>query len=163
MEQKSQRLARRSAAVFIFLLAIVLFQDRLTIMRHGLDSYQWPAVIGEVIDAEARPSDGGRGAGTWSVRVHYRYIVDGQTYTSSRIRFTRFFHVRSQEEVEMALVRFQLGQPITVFHHPRRPWISVLEPGSDRSSWLGLLLSALLAVVAVVFWLVPTRRIRQSC
>lgn len=161
MEQKSQRLARRIAALFIFILAVVLFQDRLTILRHGVDSSQWPNVVGEVISAEARPVGGGRAGGTWSIRVQYRYTVDEQAYTGSRIRFTRSLNARLDAEVELAMLRFQSGQPIRVYHHPQRHRISVLEPGSDRSGWLGIVLSGLLFAVAIVFWLVPTRRVGQ--
>ena len=44
----------------------------------------------------------------------------------------------------------------------QRQELSVLEPGLDRSARLGMVLAVLLMLIAVVFWVVPTRRVRAD-
>jgi hypothetical protein len=161
MEQASQRRARRIAAAFICLLAIVLLGDRLVLLRYGLESPSWPVAAGVITSVDARPIGGGRAGGSWTLKIEYQYQVGQVMYQGRRIRFTRSLGARSELDVDQALSRFQPGYAINVHHHPRRPGVSVIEPGADRSGWLGLIVSLLLFVVAAVFWLVPTRRHAQ--
>ncbi len=144
------------------LMGLFLFFDRFEMVRHGLASEYWPTTVGEVRDFEARPIGDVRSGGTWSLKVHYVYQVDDQVYSSDRLRFSRAIAEHDRTEIDEALDRFEPGQPVPVHYHPQRHELSVLQTGVDRSGWFGMVLAVMLMVIAVVFWIVPTRRVSSD-
>ncbi len=141
----------------VMLMGLLMFLDRFEMIRHGLASEDWPTVAGVVRDFDTRMIGDVRSGGTWSFTVHYMYRVDGHEYSSDRLRFSRAIAERDTAEIQAMLERFEPGRTVTVYHHPQQHDLSVLEPGVDRSGWLGMLLAILLLILAVVFWIVPTR------
>jgi hypothetical protein len=162
LERIAQKRARKAAAVFIFLLAVVLLQDRVRVLYHGLNSTHWPIVSGTVIDVDSQRVGDFRGTESWSFSISYSYVVNDVESVGSRVRFSRAAWQYSQEDVERLWQQFQPGATVDVYVHPRRHHLSVLQPGVDRSAALGLVLSLLLIGVAVVFWQIPTRMVRSG-
>jgi hypothetical protein len=161
-ERIGQRRARKVAAIIVMLMGLILFLDRVELVRHGMDSADWPVVTGEVVESEARPIGDVRSGGTWSLTVRYVYQVDGRQYSGDRMRFARSIVQRERVQIDEALEQYEPGNPILVHHHPQHHELSVLETGLDRSGWLGMLLAILLMIVAVVFWVVPTRTVSSA-
>lgn len=101
--------------------------------RIGQASPEWPHVMGEMLEARARAyNETGDSSGTptheWFTEVRYRYSVNGQTYTGTRLRaFGRRHMDEAQAQAELA--PFPVGKPVKVFYDPAKPESSVLIPG----------------------------------
>lgn len=161
MERRGQRLARKTAAVLVLLMAIGLIQDRVRLLSDGVSSLQWPTVVGTVIDAEAEQIAGARAGPGWRIYVDYRYEVNGREYRADRLRFTRRLGGRTRTQAADELLQYVPEGPVLVYYNPRRPERAVIEPGPDPRAWFGLAVGVLLLVVAAVFWIVPTRSTRR--
>ena len=111
----------------------------------------WPSVTGVVARAtvEVRsgsttrfdsPADRERKSSFTPV-VHYRWSVDGRSYTGSRYRIgggSSLGRFPTRAEAQAALDRYAPGQPVTVFHDPADPAEAVLQPGGDWGAWVPL-------------------------
>ena len=155
-------MARRVASIVIALLAVVLLTDRYELLRDGGASENWPVVEARVVESSMLPLGGGRGGGAWTIRLTYAYTFGDRDFEGSRIRFTRQLNERSFEQAEAAMERYATGNTIDVRVSPDDPAQSVLEPGIDRTAWLGLVLALMMLAVSVIFWLVPTRVVRAD-
>lgn len=157
MERRVQKQARRIAAVFILLLASMLLGDRLFLLWMGTSSNDWPMAVGVVKSFESSPVDTGRAGETWRVAIEYVYEVDGSLFHARRLRFTKRFAGLDQDALVLIESRYAPGTEVIVHHHPTRHSLAVLEPGPDAQAWFGLLVGLGLVLIALVFWLVPTR------
>lgn len=162
LERKNQKIARRCAAVFVLALALVLFWDRFELLQHGLGSPNWPQVSGEVVEVRSEPMGAGLGGANRKLVIVYRYQVQDSDYISTRERFSRRLQRYSVEAAESVMEQYRPGTNVTVFHHPQDPQVSVLETGVDYTVWMGLVIAFALMVVAVIFWVVPTRLARRD-
>ncbi len=139
------------------MLGLILMSDRLFLLWMGSDSENWPSVEGTVQSLAYRPIGMGRSGDGWHLTVDYTYSVEGRVYTSDRLRFAKGFAGLDEKKMAVAREQYAEGARITVYHHPRRPSLSVLIPGVGSHIWMGLILGLVLLLVAAVFWLVPTR------
>lgn len=156
LEKRVQKLARRSAALFVLLLALALVGDRAYLLWMGSSSEGWPQVDGTIQSFSYKEVGQGRAGEGWRLSVEYSYQVDGQEIHSDRLRFSKRFAGLDDEALADARRRYAEDARVTVYHHPGRPALSVLEPGMDSQAWLGLVLGFVLILIAVVFWTVPT-------
>ncbi len=100
-------------------------------MLHGWSSHEWPMTEGVVMESVGMGRT--RMGPGWTnqpsqVRVTYTYTVEGRTYQSRRRRFGGD-GMSVVEHAPMITARYPVGAHVTVFHHPRRPELAVLEPG----------------------------------
>lgn len=100
-------------------------------IRQG--SPDWPHVTGEMLEARARArNETGDQAGTpthdWYTEVRYRYTVNGETYTGTRLRAFGLHHMDEQSALQ-EIAPFPPGQPVKVYYDPAKPSSSVLIPG----------------------------------
>ncbi len=96
-------------------------------------SPNWPHVMGEMLEARARArNETGDQRGTpthdWFTEVRYRYTVNGQTYTGTRLRAFGLNHMDEASALH-ELAPFPKGQPVKVYYDPAKPSSSVLIPG----------------------------------
>ena len=161
MERIGQKRARRIAAVIIFILAIGLIQDRVRLLLVGQQSLHWPTVVGEVVDAESGRIAGSQSGRSWTIRVRYRYQVDGREFESDRLAFSRQIGGRTRIQADDELRQYVPGGPVLVHHDPDRPHRAVLRPGPDRQAYFGLTVGGGLILIALLFWAVPTRSRRR--
>ena len=143
-------------------MAVGLIQDRIRLLHEGTRSLDWPGVTGVVTEAMAEPLPGARAGPAWRLRVAYRYEFEGASYEGRRLRFSRRLAGRTQIQAETELLQYVPGGPILVHVDPERPQRSVVMPGADRRAWFGLIVGVGLLLIAVTFWLVPTRRSRSA-
>ncbi len=97
------------------------------------DSPQWPSVQGEIVLSRARAmNETGDASGTpthhWLAEVQYRYEVNGQAYTGSRIRALGLNHFDEASALS-ELAPFPVGARVPVYHRPDQPGTAVLIPG----------------------------------
>ncbi len=157
MERPGQRRARKIAAVIVAVMGIILLYDRIWIVRHGLGSEQWPQVSGRIEQFESDMVGGGRTRPAWRLSLRYIYTVDGNDYQGTRIRFSRALQRRGSDQIQQIENRYARAKVIQVRHHPDHPELSVLEPGVGRNAWFGLGLGVVMLLIALIFWIVPTR------
>lgn len=96
-------------------------------------SPDWPYVEGEMLEARARAhNETGDQKGTpnhqWFSEVRYRYTVNGQSYTGTRLRAFGLNHFDEQQALQ-ELAPFKVGSKVRVYYDPRDPASSVLIPG----------------------------------
>jgi hypothetical protein len=134
----------RSAMVFIAFavvgLAAVLAHmtaTRLELRRLSQESAAWPRVRGEVIDTRLLWSSSPRAGKTYWPTIHYRYSVDGTTFSGERVSFRPSY---GRGEAEDAVGRYPAGSRVSVWYRPRDPRTSVLEPNTWRAGLATLFL-----------------------
>lgn len=157
-EPRFQRRARRTVSLLVAVLALVLLADRAFILGYGQASLAWPAVEGVVLLSESSLRGTARGGERYGLSVLYGYTVDGQDFEGRRLEFVRSLSQRDEQAALEWMTTFEVGSPVTVFHHPQRPQLAVLHPGVDSSAWVGVGFGLLLLLLAGIAWRVPVRR-----
>jgi hypothetical protein len=110
----------------------------------GWQSRRWPATSGTVLESWVRECESTAASETtptllYEPVVRYTYAVNGQQRESRQIAF---LVVRgSKEAAEKVVARYPEGATVPVYHHPRLPYLAVLEPGR----WVGAFLLSIFA------------------
>lgn len=138
-------------------MGIALIQDRSELLLVGRNSLSWPSVQGTVLTARAEPLAGIRLGSGWRVHVNYVYDVGQTRFSGDRLRFSQRLGDMTQAEAELAMTEFVPAAPIELRYDPDQPGRSVILPGPDRRAWFGLCVGMILCLIAVVFWVVPTK------
>jgi len=105
----------------------------------------WPAADGVIIKSELEDSDGES-----SVRITYRYTVNGRNFESSQFSFTAVANDLPAKKRRVA--QYPVGQHAQVYYDPQKPTTAVLERG-DSLLWLGILATGLIFIVAALMLL----------
>lgn len=103
-------------------------QDRL---QYAASSIRWPTTPGTVLLSEIQDTQitrGKRQVDAYRAVVRYSYVVDGKTLEGDNLHFAYEPDTR-RERADAIIQRYRTGTSVTVFHHPHRPWVTVLEPG----------------------------------
>jgi hypothetical protein len=108
----------------------------------GLSAH-WRPIPGTVREVEIT-RDGENN--NFHVEVHYRYRIDGQEFTASRLRWGPMPSFPNKPAAEQYLSRFRTGHPVMVYVDPRRPERAVLLPGFHYAS----LIAPVFACVPVI-------------
>ncbi len=127
----------------VTLVGLTIFE-----LRRGRQSGSWPQVRGLVLESNVIERERADGGTIYSAEVTYGYTVSGDGHKSDRIDYE--WPKTDLRSAKRVTDRYLVGQEITVYHHPVKPSVSVLEPGPGWT-WaniLGLL-------VGVVFLSVP--------
>ena len=99
---------------------------------HGLNSRNWPITEGKVVhsgvQAHQSMDDDGDISTTYGASIQYEYNVSGQEIQGTRRSFTEM-RTNSVRRAEQILARYPQDSSVTVYHHPDKPSLSVLEPG----------------------------------
>ncbi|TET30890.1 MAG: DUF3592 domain-containing protein [Anaerolineales bacterium] len=99
---------------------------------HGLNSRNWPIAEGKVVhsgvQAHQSMDDEGDISTTYGASIEYAFNVSGQEIQGTRRSFTDM-RTNSVRRAEQILARYPQGSSVTVYHHPDKPSLSVLEPG----------------------------------
>ena len=122
------------------------------------ESTDWPQTDGSVaasgVDMKSDATDGRTRALRYSPAVSYGYDVDGRTYFSDRLGFTRVW-TGEESDAQAIVRRYPVGQAVTVYYDPDDPLRAVLTPGVSLNSTLGLLFGlgwiAIMTVAMYVF------------
>ena len=101
----------------------------------------WPAADGVIIKSELDDLDGDA-----SVRITYRYTVNGRNFESSQFSFTAVANDLPAKKRRVA--QYPVGQRVPVYYDPQNPTTAVLERGA-----VGILATGLIFIVAALMLL----------
>lgn len=126
---------------------------------HGLNSRNWPSTEGKVVHSGVQShqsmDDDGDISTTYGASIQYSYNVSGQEIQGTRRSFTDM-RTNSVRRAEQILARYPQDSSVTVYHHPDKPSLSVLEPGVEWWMYalmliiLGLLIFGILGALGLV-------------
>ena len=109
----------------------------------GLNSRNWPTVLGTVLASDVvispnSDSDGSTST-TFGAKITYQYEVEGQQFFGDRRTFAEY---RSSSSARAHRIAHQYppGSQVAVYYHPWRPELCVLEPGIR---WHGFLVAGI--------------------
>jgi hypothetical protein len=156
-------LSRGKSRTFLALFALPFLAAGIAMMvlwgiptlQKAKTSTSWPTTRGVVIDSDMeRKVDNGTGRHrsrsiTYHAHVTYEYAVDGTEYNCSTVSFGQYGS-SSRNHALQIVNRYPVGKTIEVHYDPDRPESAVLEPGVSFSSYLGLGLGGVFAVVGAV-------------
>jgi len=100
----------------------------------GRDSANWPAVTGKITYSRASYSKGEHG-GQYLPSVRYTYLVNGKSYTGTRITSSDMY----QKTLSLAndiLRDYPVGGEVYVFYNPSDPATSLLEIGIRKNVYI---------------------------
>jgi hypothetical protein len=140
---------RRWVSVGILIFGVVIALWGVRSVYFALASKNWPTTEGTVVSQEYVTKQEDRGwRGTRSFyHVSYTYSVENVAYTSDNVRFgLQILSVFFSAVEEKHAAHYPTGRKVTVYYHPQRPGVSVLEPGHDFQSVLMSLFGFSLAV-----------------
>ena len=122
----------------------------------ALQSAAWPVVEGRVVDSSVHDVGASDTGPVYTLRVTYRYAVDGVEHAGRRVHFGPSFPLSrfsfgSHTRAAVASERFRPGAHIRVHVHPTRRSLSTLLPGSGWELYATILaVSGLLAYLIVL-------------
>jgi hypothetical protein len=120
---------------------------------HGLNSRNWPITEGKVVHSGVQShqsmDDDGDISTTYGASIQYEYNVSGQEIQGTRRSFTDM-RTNSVRRAEQILARYPQDSSVTVYHHPDKPSLSVLEPGVEWWMYALMLIVLGLLVFGVI-------------
>ena len=114
----------------------------------------WPTMSGTVVMSrlmERRPGEIHGVRGAFYPEIRYEYLIGGQSFTGTRIKFRLHHSVQRDEEVLSIIHRYPVSTSVKVYCKPGQPRRSTLVPGGDGGA--DALFVAALAVVAIGVYL----------
>lgn len=138
-------------AAAMLVTGIALLAYGLWTGRRGNASQQWDCVPGELVSHEIIEVRGRYGTRNYSLRVAYRYSVDGREYEGRRLCFGVYVW-EGLSEVQLWLD--QNARQLEVFYDPKKPASAVLMPG--RAGAAGTVLFVIIGVLLTAMGLVFT-------
>jgi len=107
----------------------------------SLRTKYWPKTHGEITKSSLRKGtriSNGSTFDVFSSDVAYRYVVDGNEYSSTRVKWVDH---RSNNETfhKQVIEKYSLGKMVNVFYHPKKPETGLLEPGLSTGNLIALL------------------------
>ena len=135
-------------AGFICLITgyFVAFYFGKPILNNATASKSWPAINGIIKSSRVitnRDNDGTM----YSADVVYEYLVNGQKYNSSTIRFEADFKSSNSSKAYEVINRYPEGREVQVYYNPEKPELAVLEPGAFFSSYIIWLVGLLFFII----------------
>ena len=151
---------------FIFLGSVMVKSVVLDAVN-AVKSLSWPKVTGNVVASWVHFMAGEPGYGEYSgtvdtywPKISYQYSVGGVNYQSDLVRFGLALMYYSEEAAKrLTATKYAGGKPVTVYYHPHKPEVSVLEPGIKPGIFLLMLLSLLvlgMGAGVIIGWLYAT-------
>lgn len=136
-------------AIGLFLVGFGLFE----LVRQEF-SMHWRETQGTVVDSQTEwleQKKSGFGP-LLTVRVRYRYTVDGTDYESTRMTTGEPVHFYGVQEAAEFRKRFRPGDPITILYAPYDPSEATLIAERDSGPWILLGLGVPCSLLAMFLW-----------
>ena len=113
-------------------------------------SSHWPRTVATVTHSWVSRHEDSEGDEMFEANVTYSYYVDGQLITADRIRVGPRTSLSWRRPAERLVAKYPVGRGVTVAYDPTDPRQGVLEPGSTKTAWVLLAISAAWIVVSLV-------------
>jgi hypothetical protein len=107
----------------------------------------WPKAPGRILSSRETSSVVPDSADMYSPQIRYEYVVDGRTYTGSRVSFA-IDSSYSRSRVQATLQRYPAGQEVTVRYDPADPSRCCLQSGPWHGGLSRVATGAALCVTA---------------
>jgi len=128
--------------IFIFLGSLVcILAFWLQYMNRKAAS--WPATDGVIVKSELEPDSDGDS----SVKITYRYTVNGRDFESSQFSFTALRNDLPAKKSRVA--KYPVGQRVQVYYDPQKATSAVLER-DDSLVWLGIVITGLVFIITAL-------------
>jgi hypothetical protein len=129
------------------------------------ESAAWPAVDGTITRSTVeRVQSGGGGrpqSVTYAAQIAYAYAAEGSRHAGQRISLGHV-DTEAQSDADGVVKRYPVGAQVKVHYMPGNPGESVLEPGTQGSPWLILVLGAVFASVGGVLVVLAPRLVAKA-
>ena len=99
------------------------------------EAKSWPSTNGEVVATDIEVHS--RKRTSYLPQVRYRYTVGGTVHEGDKIQLNDPLIYHTRDEARAFLADYPVGGPVTVYHDPERPALSVLL--FDGTYWPALL------------------------
>ena len=134
--------------IFFIIIGVAVTFFLLRNAKRGLDSKGWPTTWGTVLASNVTRStstdDDGSTSTNYGAKITYEYKVGGEKYFGDRRSFAEYTSSSSARAYRIAH-KYPAGSQVTVYYHPHKPGLCVLEPGVNWSTFvlagIGLLLT----------------------
>ena len=142
-------------------LALTIFWGIPT-AQNAMKSADWPVIGGRVtVSAVSENYDSNDSNTTYTAKVTYVYIVDGNEYMGSTVAFGDFGS-SDPAHASRIVMRYPVGESVQVSYDPREPQTSVLEPGAGWSSFIGIIVGTLFLFIGIIGFVVARRKVRSG-
>lgn len=116
--------------------------------KRGLDSRNWPTTSG-IVRASGVTIDRREDRTTHGATIVYEYRVGGTTQVGDKRSFSDY-RSSSGRRAYRIVAQYPVGSRVTVYYHPRKPELSVLEPGLNWSTPLFIALGLIFIAVGLL-------------
>jgi hypothetical protein len=128
-----------TAATIFLLVGLGIGAVMVLNLIRGRRSRHWPIVPGVVLDSQVNSYTDDEGTRMYGVAITYRYEVDGYEFSGNRRTFGEF-NSNNRGRAERIVAQYLPGSDVQVYYDPDDPTKAVLEPGTNSTSILFLLL-----------------------
>ena len=140
--------------MWIVLVVIGAFITSFTLLavKRGKQSEQWQKCEGKVVSAEVEeerrydPEDGT--SVYYYPRVHYEYQVGDKTYQGKKLKMLEAS--MSKKKANETIASFSTGSTVEVYYDPQKPEQAVLQPGTQKFSYVFLVVGMLCILAGLV-------------
>lgn len=149
MQRGCSCLGSTFAMLIFFVVGIGLAYWGWGVLQNARASAGWPAVSGQITSSSVSHSTDSEGADSYTPSVGYRYVVNDQQYTGSRIKFGETSY-NKESEADAVVARYPAGTTVPIYYNPADPATAVLEPGVTSGSYVFLAVGACFIVLSLV-------------
>ena len=125
----------------------------------AMASTRWPQTQATIEHSRVQASRDSKGQTRYLIDVRYRYRVDDQELSASRVYFGDSGFLLESDAREV-LVPYPVGQVVSASYDPADPQSAVLEPGRPRNLGLLFVLAGVFGVPGLVILLLAPRKLR---
>ncbi len=118
-------------------------------------------VEGRVLSSQVKSEPGKSGGLVYSAKVSYAYAVNGESFSSERIRFGSL-NTGNPAFPTQLVERYPVDAVVKVHYSTSDPSVAVLEPGIQSASLIVVGFGVLFASVGVAAILMPMRRVSSK-
>lgn len=120
-------------------------------------SLSWPAAMGKIVAAEVKAGqsmedEDGYSSTVYYPEIRYEYQVGGETYSSNRLAFGSRQSYGKQQKAAEGLLKYPVGDEVTVYYDPANPQEAVLEQSASNAK-TGLVVGIILLVIGLCSFL----------
>jgi hypothetical protein len=129
---------------------IVFWIHRRTAAKQAA-SMSWPTCEGRVARSWVESGRDKEGRYSYSARVQYAYIVNGQNQQCERVAWGGRSSSSNQDDADAEVARYPAGSAIRVHYNPEKPGEAVLEPAAKGGLRTLLFVAIIFVVIGAIF------------
>lgn len=159
MSQRTYEPELLIGAVVLFLLAgLVAYLQFGDLLEQVRGAFFYQPVKAVILKSQQEPTlaEGASGKQIGVARITYRYLVNGQSYQTDRVAFSR---PKTPQDVAMLVKFYEEGSEVTAYYDPDNPATAILDrayPNMAQALWSLVFIFALPVILLVIGW--PRRR-----